>query len=81
MQSLIPPFCQINQAIDVSTLECNVKQKTNRQVRDLEINYGHRGITVTGTSRSYYIKQLVTQAIQSHLPEANLENRILVVTS
>lgn len=81
MHSLLTSENPSEHQIDLPTLECNVKNRTNRQVRDLTIKYNSAGITVTGTSRSYYIKQLVTQTIRTHLPETNLENRILVVTT
>ena len=65
-------------SINPDVLRNDVESKTYRQVQDLEIDCSDDGITVTGHSRSYYIKQLVTQAIRSHVPSAPLRNEIVV---
>ena len=55
-----------------------VESKTSRAVRGLEIDCCEGRVRVTGRSRTYYVKQLVTQAILSTCPEADLENEIHV---
>ena len=58
-----------------------VHSKTHFQVRDLEIACHGRCVRVTGTSRTYYVKQLATQAIQAACPGLQLENEISVLAS
>jgi hypothetical protein len=55
-----------------------VHLSTYRQVEDLEIDCEGPRVRISGRSRTYYIKQLVTQAILSSVPAAKLENEVLV---
>ena len=55
-----------------------VQSQTARQVQDLRIDYDGSQVTVTGRSRTYYIKQLVTQAILDAVPAIRLANEIAV---
>ena len=55
-----------------------VQSQTARQVQDLRIDYDGSQLTVTGRSRTYYIKQLVTQAILDAVPAIRLANEIAV---
>jgi hypothetical protein len=56
----------------------HVETQTYRQVRDLQIRCSGRRVRVTGTSKSFYVKQLVTHAIVATLPSVQLENEITV---
>ena len=51
---------------------------TYRQIRNLSINLRGELVTITGSSNSYYIKQLATGAILSAMPAVSLQNEILV---
>lgn len=55
-----------------------IEARTGRQVRNLQVHCRGRSVRVTGLSRSYYVKQLVTHAILSAVPLAVLENDITV---
>ncbi len=56
----------------------SVHTLTARQVQGLKIDCRDGAVVVTGQSRSYYVKQLVTHAILNCLPSATLRNDILV---
>ena len=62
-------------------LFCHINAETHRQVKDLEIAWMADRVIVTGRSRSYYVKQLATQAVFAAAPEAKLDNEIVVVAS
>ncbi len=51
---------------------------TNRQVQGLQVTMAENAVVVTGRSPTYYVKQLVTQAVRSRLPSVQLDNEILV---
>jgi hypothetical protein len=55
-----------------------VHRQTLQQVRDLAIHQREGRLVVTGRSATYYAKQLVTQAILSAAPAAQLVNEISV---
>ena len=55
-----------------------VNLSTYRQVENLEIDFHGARVRVSGRSQTYYVKQLVTQAILSSIPSAELENNVLV---
>jgi len=59
-------------------LACCVESKTYRQIQDLKIDCHGSSVKVTGRSRTYYLKQLATQAILTTAPAAKLENAIRV---
>lgn len=59
-------------------LETEIRSGTHRQVQNVKVRCDHAGITVYGVSSSYYLKQLVTQTIQTFAPSIPLANRILV---
>lgn len=64
--------------IDAEQLARAVDASTHRRIQDLDvISDGYR-VIVTGRSRSYYVKQLATQAIVSALPHVELDNEIVV---
>lgn len=58
-----------------------IDAETYRQVKDLEIECSDDRVIVTGCSRSYYVKQLATQAVFSAAPGVKLDNEIVVVAS
>ena len=55
-----------------------IVSKTHYQVRDLDVDCDGGCVTVTGSSRTYYVKQLVTQAVLDGDPHIRLENEIRV---
>jgi hypothetical protein len=55
-----------------------VHRETQQQVRDLVIRRRDDGLVVTGRSTTYYVKQLVTQAILVSIPAVRLLNDIRV---
>lgn len=55
-----------------------VDLQTSRQVQNLQIDCAGGRIVVTGQSRTYYIKQLVTQAIVASFPAMQIRNEIAV---
>lgn len=56
----------------------SVQNATNRQVQGLRIDRAGGCVTVSGKSRSFYVKQLATQAIRSMAPTLRLQNDIHV---
>ncbi|QDT90560.1 hypothetical protein [Gimesia algae] len=59
-------------------LESEILSGTHRQVQNVKVRCDHAGITVYGVSSSYYLKQLVTQTVQTFAPSIPLMNRVLV---
>lgn len=59
-------------------LETEIVTGTHRQVRNVKVSCDHSGITVYGVSPSYYLKQLVTQTVQTIAPAIPFTNRIIV---
>jgi hypothetical protein len=57
-----------------------VIDRTNRRVRNLvvEVASAGDGIVLRGHTSSYHVKQLAQQAAREALPEAALENAIVV---
>ena len=56
----------------------SIEARTNRQVRDLRIDCEESRVRVTGRSPTFYLKQLVTQAVLTAAPRVRLENEVLV---
>ncbi len=56
----------------------HVNAITYRQVRKLDICREGECVSVTGYTRTWYVKQLVTQAILTAEPDINLNNEIEV---
>ena len=61
-----------------STLAHCIGEATGYQVRDLEVDVQGKRVFVSGRSRSFYVKQLVTRAVQNLLPTARLANDVRV---
>ncbi|HBL44487.1 hypothetical protein [Gimesia sp.] len=59
-------------------LESEIHSGTHHQVQNVKVRCDHAGITVYGVSSSYYLKQLVTQTVQTFAPSIPLMNRVLV---
>lgn len=55
-----------------------IEDKTYRQIRGLEVELRGDCVTVSGTSHSYYLKQLVTQAVRATFPDLKLWNQVTV---
>jgi hypothetical protein len=64
---------------NLSELVRFVHSQTQQQVSNLSIHHREGRLVVTGQSRTYYIKQLVTQAILMSLPAVHLVNDICVL--
>lgn len=62
-------------------LETEIIAGTHKQVQNLKVCCDHSGITVEGVSSSYYLKQLVTQTVQTFAPSIPLMNRVQVQTA
>lgn len=60
------------------TLLRTIDEETYRQVRDLAVRVDGSRVQVSGVSESFYVKQLVTRAVQSAAPKARLSNDVLV---
>ena len=56
-----------------------IDAKTYHQVQDLDVACEGDCVVVTGRSRTYYVKQLATQALQSSSPDIRIANEIVVV--
>lgn len=69
-------LCQ--SSCDLGDLVDFVNRETQQQVRELSIRRRDGGLIVTGRSRTYYVKQLVTQAILVSVPAVRLVNEICV---
>lgn len=70
--NLCQSFCNLGNLIEF------VNRETQQQVQDLSIRHRDGGLIVTGRSRTYYAKQLVTQAIRVSVPAVRLMNEICV---
>lgn len=55
-----------------------VDRQTLHQVQDLSIRQSEGALVVTGRSRTYYAKQLVTQSILLALPAVRIVNDVSV---
>lgn len=78
MPTLMHEALSVSQPRVAETLLNNVLSMTHRQVRELQIDFADNRVTVSGQSRTYYVKQLVTQAILQTMPSVRLHNNILV---
>ncbi|WP_339733879.1 hypothetical protein [uncultured Gimesia sp.] len=61
-----------------ATLEAEILSGTHQQIQNVKVRCDHAGITVYGVSSTYYLKQLVTQVVQTFAPSVPLVNRVLV---
>jgi hypothetical protein len=61
-----------------SELESRVRARTGRRVRNLAVEVMPEGVVLRGLTGSYYIKQLAQHEVQDILPQAHLENAIVV---
>lgn len=55
-----------------------VSTRTDRRVRELRVEVGPEGVTLRGRAKSYHVKQLAQQGVRELLPDARLENAIVV---
>lgn len=63
----------------LTDLECRINSKTLGRIRDLEVESLGDSIILSGTSTTYYAKQLATQLVQEEYAEYPLQNDIAVV--
>jgi hypothetical protein len=59
-------------------LESRVQIRTGRRVRNLSIQVSPERILLQGQATSYHVKQLAQHGVQECLPDAYLENAIIV---
>lgn len=59
-------------------LESRVLTRTGRRVRNLTIQVSPERILLQGQAASYHVKQLAQHGVQEFLPDAQLENAIVV---
>lgn len=55
-----------------------VSDRTGRRVRDLVVEVDPNRVILRGTARSFHVKQLAQHGAQEVLPDARLENAIVV---
>jgi hypothetical protein len=55
-----------------------VANRTGRRVQDLTIEIGGGWVILRGRAASYHVKQLAQQGAQEALPNAQLQNAIVV---
>jgi hypothetical protein len=55
-----------------------VTDRTGRRVRGLVVEVGPNRVVLRGTARSFHVKQLAQCGVQAVLPDARLENAIVV---
>jgi hypothetical protein len=78
MIAAMAPSETLDLEIDDQLVRQCVDLKTDRQIRNLQIGCTGHQITVQGACGSYYLKQLVTQAVRDAFPRARLHNAIVV---
>ena len=59
-------------------LEQVVHSSTHRRVRELAVICRGQTVIVRGRTASFYVKQLVTQAVRRAAPDVELDNEITV---
>lgn len=79
MRTAMPPAVMAEpDSADLCALARLVHAQTQQQVQNLTIFEQEGRLVVTGRSRSYYVKQLVTQALLMAAPAFPLVNEINV---
>ena len=58
-----------------------IDAETHRPVKDLKLECKADRVIVTGRSRSYYVKQLATQAVFAAAPVSQLASQSVFVAS
>jgi hypothetical protein len=61
-------------------LERHVRQRTGGRIRELSIELGPEFVVLRGRASSYHLKQLAQHGIRELLPQARLDNAIVVET-
>ena len=56
-----------------------VQSRTGRRILDLKVEVGADEVVLSGTTRSFHIKQLAIQGVREVLPQVCLRNSITVV--
>ena len=59
-------------------LETRVRVRTGRRVRNLSIDFTAEGVTLQGSTFSFYDKQLAQHGVRELLPDVRLVNAIVV---
>ncbi len=60
------------------SLQQTIEEETFRQICDLTVSIRDGFVNVSGLSRSFYVKQLVTRAVRGVAPQARLANNVAV---
>jgi hypothetical protein len=61
-------------------LEQQIHVRTGRRVRNLVVELESECVILRGQVTSYYVKQLAQQSVQDLMPQARLDNAIVVET-
>ena len=59
-------------------LERHVQNRTGRQVRGLQVQLLAERVVLNGRAATFYVKQLAQHGVWDLLPQARLENAIVV---
>lgn len=63
---------------DCAELERSIEEATYFQVRDLTVSIMNDEVRVMGVCETYYVKQMVTVAVQECMPRRRLLNLVRV---
>lgn len=66
-------------AEELEGLRESLREGTHGQVNQIGLELEDSTVRVTGTSPSYYARQLATHTLQSCRPDLEIDNRICVV--
>lgn len=67
-------------AADVaSRLQANIQRQLQGRIQELRVKVGSKGLILLGSAHTYYIKQLVQQAVMAATSEPIMANEIEVV--
>lgn len=69
---------ELNLLPNRETIHRTIEEETFRQIRDLSVSIRDGLVNVSGLSKSFYLKQLVTRAVRDIAPQARLANNVAV---
>lgn len=72
-----PPRSAVSHSMRQRLLH-SIEEITARQVQDLSVCIDEAAVAVHGVSRSFYVKQLVTQGVRKVAPHLRLRNQVRV---
>jgi uncharacterized protein YcaQ len=77
-ETLAEPTTRMHDSLEMHRLLRRIRTLTQHQVDDLAISHRAGELVITGRSRTYYVKQLATQAVLSASPRLRFANEIAV---